>query len=260
MKMVHRVGSAVVGVLALSLTVSVSLAARLPANVPLPPRRPPEFAAPKPTSPGELPQNLATPAPAGDDAPTCATVLAGGDIVADQEPTLRSGPCGIQYPVMLKAVVLPDKHEVQLEPPVAMRCRLAGTIAKWIIEDIAPAVADLGQRLAALSGVGAYECRGRNGVVGAKLSEHAIGNAFDVSGLRLANGLIISIQQNDMPALLEKIRESACACFATVLGPRADASHKTHLHVDLKERGHGSKICQWDIAPFKATGAAEEKK
>jgi hypothetical protein len=45
-----------------------------------------------------------------------------------------------------------------------------------------------GTHTAALSGVGGYECRGRNGVAGAKLSEHAIGNAVDVSGLKLVDG------------------------------------------------------------------------
>jgi hypothetical protein len=32
-----------------------------------------------------------------------------------------------------------------------------------------------------------------------------------------------------------------------LLGPGADASHKTHVHVDLKERHHGTRICQWNI-------------
>jgi hypothetical protein len=132
--------------------------------------------------------------------------------------------------------------------------------ASWVIEDVAPAVAALGQPLAAVSGVGAYECRGRDGVAGAKLSEHAIGNALDIAGLKLTDGRTISIQQNEMPAVLEKLRASACTRFATVLGPGADASHKTHLHLDLQERLHGTKICQWDIAPAKAPEIAEKKK
>lgn len=261
MKAHQRARSVIAGILLLSLTgPAVAALARRPTNVPLPPRRPAEFPAPKPATPGDLPQAAATPAPAGDDAEACAAVLASGTITADRSPTLRAGLCGVQNPVMLKTIVLQDKHEVKLEPPVAMRCRLAGAIAAWVIEDIAPALAAEGHPLSALSGVGAYECRGRNGVAGAKLSEHAIGNALDISALKLADGGMVTIQRNDMPALLEKLRASACARFATVLGPGADASHKTHLHVDLQERKHGMKICQWDIPGVKTTETAEKKK
>jgi hypothetical protein len=224
------------------------------ANVPLPPRRPPEFAVPREIPDGAAPAEAAAPVPpAGDDEETCAAVLASEKVLAEKVPAIHSGVCGIGHPVMLKAIVLADRSHVRLEPPVEMRCRLAGEIAQWIIEDVAPAVAASGEPLAALSGVGAYECRGRNGVAGAKLSEHAIGNAMDVGGLKLAGGKIISVQQNDMPALFEKIRASACARFSTVLGPGADASHKTHLHLDLQERRHGYKMCQWEVAPSPPT-------
>jgi hypothetical protein len=220
-----------------------------PANVPLPPRRPPEFAAPREPI-KEAPTEAAAPRPApGDDAETCAAVIASENVVAEKMPPIHSDLCGIEHPLMLKAIVLADRRQIKLEPPVTMRCRLAGAVAQWIIEDVAPAVVASGHPLAALSGVGGYECRGRNRVAGARLSEHAIGDAMDIGGLRLADGKIISVEQNDMPALFEKIRTSACARFATVLGPGADASHKTHLHLDLQERRGGYKMCQWDIAP-----------
>lgn len=226
---------------------------RTPANVPLPPRRPPEFATPKEPikeAPTEAAAPVATP---GDDAETCAAVLASENVVAEKMPPIHSGLCGIEHPLMLKAIVLAEKRRIQLEPPVTMRCRLAGAIAQWITEDVAPAIAASGQPLAALSGVGSYECRGRNGVPGARLSEHATGNAMDIGAFKLADGKIISVEQNDMPALFEKVRASACARFATVLGPGADASHKTHLHVDLQERRGGYKMCQWDVAPSAPT-------
>src|SRR5947209_12375875 len=224
------------------------------ANVPLPPRRPPEFAAPKEAPREAAPVGAAAPvSPPADDAETCAAILASENVVAEKMPPVYSGLCGIAHPLMLKAIVLADKRHIQLEPPVIMRCRLAGAVAQWIIEDVAPAIAASGQPLAALNGVGAYECRGRNGVAGARLSEHATGNAMDIGALKLADGKIISVEQNDMPALFEKVRASACARFATVLGPGADASHKTHLHVDLQERRGGYKMCQWEVAPSAPT-------
>ena len=225
--------------------------ARISAEVPLPPPRPPEFAAPAQKQPeARAAAQTPTPAPSpGDDAETCAAVLAGGTVVAEGEPAIHSGLCGIEHPLMLKAVILTDKRQIKLEPPVAMRCRLAGAIAAWIIEDVAPSVAEAGAPLAALSGVGGYECRGRNNVAGAKLSEHAIGDAMDLSALKLTDGRIISVQEQKNVQLFAKIRASACQRFATVLGPGADPSHKTHLHLDLQERRHGYKMCQWDVAP-----------
>ena len=221
------------------------------AEAPLPPRRPPQFAPAEPQPPQAPPasQTTAIAVPAGDDAETCVAVVAGGTVVAETLPAVHSGACGIEHPLMLKAIVLADKRQISLEPPIAMRCRLASAIAAWIIEDVAPAVANAGSPLKALSGVGGYECRGRNGIAGAKLSEHAIGNAMDLGALKLADGRTISVQEQTTAELFEKIRASACARFATVLGPGADPSHKTHLHLDLQERRHGYKICQWDVAP-----------
>jgi hypothetical protein len=225
-------------------------------QVPLPPHRPPEFTAPKivPPAAAAPSRNEASAArPGGDDPETCAAVLAGGTVVAETASAVHSDLCGIEHPLTLKAIVLADKRQIKLEPAVTMRCRLAGVLAAWIVDDVAPAVAAAGPPLAGLTGVGAYECRGRNGVAGERLSEHAIGNALDISGLKLADGKIISVEQNDVPALFEKIRASACARFATVLGPGADASHKTHLHVDLQERRGGYKMCQWEVAPSAPT-------
>jgi hypothetical protein len=229
------------------------------ANIPLPPPRPRELAGPEEPLRDAAPAQALTPAlPPGDDPETCAAVLASANVVADKIPPIHSGLCGIAHPLMLKAIVLADKRHIQVEPAVAMRCRLAGAVARWITEDVAPIVAASGQALAVLSGAGGYECRGRDGVAGAKLSQHAIGNALDVAALKLVDGHIIGIQHNEMPALLARIRESACARFSTVLGPGADASHNDHLHVDLQERKHGTKICQWDIAPAKGADSAEK--
>jgi hypothetical protein len=242
------VGAAFIGMTALTS----AAAETRQQQAPLPPRRPPEFAAPKaaPSPPLVSPQaGVPLAAPPGDDAETCAAVLASGNVVANAMPAIHSGLCGIEHPLMLKAIVVADRREIKLEPPVALRCQLAAAIADWVSGDVAPAVAATGQPLAALSGVGGYECRGRDGVAGAKLSEHAIGNAFDISGLKRTDGKIIAVHQPDAKALFEKVRASACARFSTVLGPGSDGFHKTHVHVDLQARRHGNKLCQWELEP-----------
>ena len=91
---------------------------------------------------------------------------------------------------------------------------------------------------------GAYECRGRNRVPGAKLTEHATGNAIDLAAFVFAGGrtLVIGRDQDDA---LEGVKGGACARFRTVLGPGADSSHKDHLHLDMRIR-KSMTICQWD--------------
>jgi hypothetical protein len=231
----------------------------MPNEIPLPPKRPAEFAAPqsRPLASPPPPQAMPSPsAPAGDDAETCAAVLARGKVAAELVPPVHSGLCGIEHPLLLKAIVVSEKRQIRLEPPVTLRCAVAGAIADWIIEDVTPLVDAAGQPLAALSGVGAYECRGRNGIAGAKLSEHAIGNALDIGGLKLADGRIISVQQlKDHRLMFEGMGASACARFATVLGPGADAFHQSHVHVDLQVRTHGYKLCQWEVTPAATTPA-----
>jgi hypothetical protein len=45
----------------------------------------------------------------------------------------------------------------------------------------------------------------------------------------------------------ERLRQTACVRFKTVLGPGSDGYHEEHIHVDLAERNHDYRICQWDI-------------
>jgi hypothetical protein len=42
---------------------------------------------------------------------------------------------------------------------------------------------------------------------------------------------------------LHKVHDGACQAFGTVLGPDADAAHKSHFHLDMKERKRKS-FCQ----------------
>jgi hypothetical protein len=44
-------------------------------------------------------------------------------------------------------------------------------------------------------------------------------------------------------AFLKSVRGDACGIFGTVLGPGADEAHKSHLHLDVKER-RGASFCQ----------------
>jgi hypothetical protein len=60
--------------------------------------------------------------------------------------------------------------------------------------------------------------------------------------------------------LREKLRQSACARFSTVLGNGADAYHDSHVHLDLLERSNHYRICQWDVLDLTETAALAAKK
>ena len=41
-----------------------------------------------------------------------------------------------------------------------------------------------------------------------------------------------------------------------MLGPGPDGSHEGHVHLDLKERQGGYRICQWDVLTVPEVGSA----
>ena len=169
-------------------------------------------------------------------------------IAPSQPPLVGRGECGVEDVVRLEAVVLRDKTRVAVTPPAIVRCTFAEAIVQWVREDLAPAVRPLGAPLRSLDNYAAYDCRGRNRIVGAKLSEHGKANAIDVRSVKLANGTLVGLTDPNVGKDLRLgLRKSACARFTTVLGPGSDGYHEDHVHVDLAERTGGHRMCQWDV-------------
>jgi len=156
--------------------------------------------------------------------------------------------CGVDDPVRLSAVMTKDKVRIAITPPATLRCTTAEALARWIREDVTPIAATLGAPLGGIANFDSYECRGRNRIVGAQISEHGKGNAIDIKSLTLANGK--SYELTDIAVskpVRERLKASACARFTTVLGPASDGFHENHVHVDLAERRSGYRICQWAV-------------
>ena len=111
---------------------------------------------------------------------------------------------------------------------------LDGIVDSWVDRGIVPAVGGKGGGIAKLDVGPGYVCRPRNGVRGAKLSEHGHGKAIDLMGLILKNGQNLDVLQGwrSQPRLFKSIHSSACGLFGTVLGPKADRYHQNHIHVD----------------------------
>jgi len=125
---------------------------------------------------------------------------------------------------------------------------MASAIADWVRTDMSKLAKDLGSGISELDNFDSFECRGRNRIAGARLSEHGRANALDVRSFGLANGRAISFTDRAAPRdLRESVRRSVCARFTTVLGPGSDGYHEDHIHLDLMERRNGYRICQWDV-------------
>jgi hypothetical protein len=234
--------------------------AALHASVPLPKPRPPEAPAKAPEkleaakpapAESETQKQAAPAAPAPPPPPpsACRRALSEEIAIAPSIPDIIGpGGCGGVDLVRLEAVVLPDKHRVALKPAAILRCTMASAIADWIRTDVAPLAAGAGSVISDLDNFDSFECRGRNRVAGAQLSEHGRANALDVRGVKLANGQSISLTDRSVPReLRESVLHSVCARFTTVLGPGSDGYHEDHIHLDLMERHNNYRICQWNV-------------
>lgn len=194
-------------------------------------------------------------APAGDGAASatlperCAALVADGTIVAAAEPGMSpSGSCGLRQPVRFSAVYLRDGRRVELRPAAILKCEVVVAVADWLRDDLAPALTAFGAPLDAVKVAASYDCRPRNRVAGARMSEHGLGNALDVGGFELGDRRVLVVEKGGLPQPLRvAMKESACRRFATVLGPGSDGYHEDHVHVDLAVRKADYRICHWNL-------------
>jgi hypothetical protein len=173
-------------------------------------------------------------------------------------PITGPGDCTATDVVTFEAVLLPDRHRVVISPAVTLRCSMAEEFARWIRDDVAPTIAAVGASLTGVETVDSYDCRSFNGITGTRTSEHGRANALDVHAFKLASGAIIQLNDAHVPkSLREKLRQTACSRFSTVLGNGADAFHQNHIHIDLMQRTNDYKICQWDVLDAEETAALQ---
>lgn len=197
-----------------------------------------------------------TPPDGEDESAPCTELLASGIAEVELAAAISgsSGPalCGDIAPVRITAIHLAGGGKVELRPAAVARCEMALEFARWIRDDVAPSVRAMNTGLKRVDIAASYHCRPRNNVAGARLSEHGLANAIDVSGLHLDNGQRIAIVNSSKPPeyVFAEMRISACKRFTTVLAPGADASHHDHIHVDLAKRRGGYRLCQWPHAEW----------
>jgi len=204
------------------------------------------------------------PAPAAPSVPPMHSVLRESDfdhsaclleltmLGADysEEPPLLDQDqrdCGIDRPILLRRP-LPG---IEIPGGAAMRCDLARELGHWLRDFVRPAAALLpGQpRLVALEPGSTYQCRATVGTQAESLSQHAFGNAIDIAAFRFDDGSRIAVEprqdQGDLQEAFQRaVRGAACLHFTTVLGPGSNAAHEDHLHLDIKRRSGGFRLCQ----------------
>lgn len=158
------------------------------------------------------------------------------------------GACGGGDMVELSAVLLTGGKRIEVKSSPTLRCEMAEQFALWVREDVVTRVAKAGAALTAVETYDDYNCRGRNRVFGAKLSEHGKGNAVDVRSLTFADKKVALLTDKTYAKdVRTDLRASACARFTTVLGPGSDGYHEEHIHLDLAQRRGGFRMCQWNV-------------
>ena len=194
---------------------------------------------PVPTPAPPAPPKLIRPPPAATSF--CGAAIAKLGVTATPLAVIREGAnnaCTVPEPVAIAAL---DDGTVDFSSKAIVDCSLAETLADWIDKKVEPAAFKIyGEHLTGLRIADAYSCRTRDNIEGAKLSEHAKGNAIDISAFRVGTRWIAVGPGwqggGDDLAFLTKVRKSACGPFKTVLGPGADAYHTDHFHLDLAKR------------------------
>lgn len=172
------------------------------------------------------------------------------DLAAFVEPVEGPGRCGIAVPLQLYVAGLPTGSTaapVSFDTPPTFDCRFAVLMGAFIdgpMQEIAQQ--KLGSRVVSIGPGGSYSCRGRNGVSGAKLSQHGKGLALDLHSLRLEDGRVLTVEEgwdgdSDESAFWIELHAAACGPFNTVLGPEANRYHKNHLHFDVEEERSGKR-------------------
>lgn len=169
------------------------------------------------------------------DPELCRAVLREPHIKATPIPDsgIKDG-CGWVNAVRLNGV---GGAEIRVEQ---LTCETAAALALWVEHEVQPlALSTFGARVTGLEDMGAYSCR--NMIGNSKWtnlrSQHALANAIDISGFKLADGRVITVAKDykgngTEAAFLHAAHMRACKYFRVAIGPEFNAAHWNHLHLD----------------------------
>lgn len=169
------------------------------------------------------------------DVPACRAVLERGAVSFAALPQAGAGACRrADRTVLTGGAIAPADPQ--------MTCPVAAALELWLRHSVEPAAREvLGSPLARVEHLGTWNCRRIGGGEQGRWSEHATGNAIDIAAFVLEDGRRISLLADwngsaQEQAFLRRVRDGACASFATVLSPDYNAAHADHLHLDQADR------------------------
>jgi len=219
----------------------------LPEDIPSPIKRP--------EIPAQAPQIPATPAPkvARTIDHACLEELEKLQVRFEIMPDITGeGGCAVTAPLNITEIA----PGISVVPETEMDCRSALAFARWVDQAVLPAAKAYApaDNLVRITQASTYVCRSRNNQEGAKISEHALGNAIDISAFTFASGKSVRIEPRDRTgsdeeAFQKSVRFAACQYFTTVIGPFSDVYHSDHLHLDVAERRGGYRLCRFPVLP-----------
>ena len=172
----------------------------------------------------------------------CDRRLSGLQIIFERLDPIREGACGLPSPIRLNGLESQRAPQLLFDPAPTTSCRMAQALRRWFDEIVQPkAKAYLHATIVRMSTLSGYDCRSRYDDPTQRLSQHAYGNALDVSEFVTAKGERIALADawgagDERAAFLRDIHDGACQIFGTVLGPEANDAHKNHFHLDMTER------------------------
>jgi hypothetical protein len=145
--------------------------------------------------------------------------------------------------------------QVSMKPAATLACPIVSALDRWLADAVQPAAMRwFGVRVVEIKQISAYSCRGMNGNPHAHISEHAFGNALDISAFTLADGRRVTVRGGwrgvpEEQGFLRDVHATACQHFNTVLAPGSNSHHEDHIHVDLMRRASSRTICRPAAVP-----------
>jgi hypothetical protein len=151
------------------------------------------------------------------------------------EDELRGEKCGLFDALTLDRTLTPYSATLQ------MTCAQTAAAYMWERHVVLPAAVEIFDApVARIETYGSFSCRNIAG--SRRLSQHAFGNALDVSGFRLEDGRVIDVEahwgkRGKEGKFLKRAHKGACDLFSVTLGPEYNAAHADHFHMDMGPGG-----------------------
>lgn len=181
------------------------------------------------------------------DAETCRAFLTRSGLNGGRLPSTGAGACQRTDRRQLTAA---DLQRVALIPGRAEgTCAIDAAIGWWLHNGVQMHARHIfASRVVKLEHLGTVNCRRIRPGANGRWSEHATGNAIDISAFILADGRRIEVRHHwqghgKETEFLHAVRDSACQSFATVLSPDYNAAHADHLHFDQAKHAAGWRAC-----------------